>query len=176
MRQPLNDPICLECGVAIRAKTARLGHHVFQAALLNRLDELIGLFDRSEHRRHSSHHMLVVLKHIDAVTCVARRISGDKYRLYSFVLDHFFQRLIRLVTPAGLHQRIAPLADQITDRYNVNIRMILKAEGRPEAAYAVADNSDAHLPRRNWLPFFLYLPLPRTRRANTETTGGCRSQ
>jgi hypothetical protein len=54
--------------------------------------------------------------------------------------------------------------------------MILKAERRTEAAYAVADNSDAHLPLGYGRPFLLFLPILCAGRANAEAARCGRSK
>lgn len=54
--------------------------------------------------------------------------------------------------------------------------MILKAERRTEAAYAVADNSDADFPLGNGRPFLLLLPVLRAGRADAEAAHCGRSK
>ena len=95
-----------------RLEVRRLEHHVLQAAgLLHGLEELIGLFERTPHRRHTHRNMLTVFKHFHAMLSVVRRIGGAKHRLDRIVLDEFFERVVGLLTASGLRQTVPPVRE-----------------------------------------------------------------
>ena len=113
---------------------------------------LLGLFDRAEGGRHGGHHVLAVVEHLHAVPRVAGGVGGHEHRLDLRVLHQHLQRLVRLVAAAGLHQALAPLGDQVADGHDLDVRMVLEAERRPELAHPVADDADADLAVGDRLP------------------------
>jgi hypothetical protein len=168
--------IDLPHGVAVLAVTTRLGHHVLQAGLLHRLHELSGLFEHPPHRGHRGHRMLAVVEHFDAVLRVVGGVGRYEDRLDCPVLDQLLQRVIGLVAAAGLHQAVSPLGDQVADRDDLDVRMVLEAEVGAEPAHAVTDDPDADLAVGDRLPRLARRPLPRAGLTHRQRAAGHRPQ
>ncbi len=124
----------------------------FRPVFLHGLHELLGLFERSEHGRHRGHHVLAVVEHLDAMPRVAGGVGGHEDRLDLRVFDQLFERVIRLAASAGLHQAVSPLGDQVADRDDLDVGMVLETELGPELAHAVPDDADADLAVGDRLP------------------------
>ena len=139
--------------VAIVVIRARLGHHVRQASLLHGLYELLGVLDRAVRGRHARHHVLAVVEGVQAVLGVAGGVGRHEDRFDLRVLHQDLQRFVRLRAPAGLHQVGAALGDQVAHGDHLDVRMVLKAEGRAHATDPVAHNAQANLAIRDGLRF-----------------------
>src|SRR4051812_42143148 len=81
-----------------------------------------------------------------------RCIGGDEDGFDFVILDHLFERWIRLAAARFLRQAVAALGNEITDGDDLHIGMILKAEGGGELAHAVADEADPELAIGDALP------------------------
>ena len=107
--------------------------------------ELISFLQGSEYGGYRGGDMLPMLERLDAMPRMARRVSRDEHRFYPVVLDQFLQRRVRFLAATGLRQPGATIRNQIADRDDLHIRMILKTKGRAESAHAITD--DAHAQR-----------------------------
>ncbi len=145
-------PINLPHRVAVVAKGGGLEHHVLPAVGLDRVEQLVGVFQRAEDGRHRAGHVLAVLEDLDAVLGVAGGVGRHENGLDRVVLDQCFQRRIRLPATAFLGQGVAPVQKQVADGRHRDVGMILETELRAELAGAVADDADANLPIRNGFP------------------------
>ena len=103
----------------------------FWPLALHGLEQWLGVVERAEDRRHGRGHVLAVLQHLDAMPGVAGRVGRHEDRLDRVVLDHLFQRRIRLLAAARLGQPGAAVGNQIADGHDLDVRMVLKAEAAP---------------------------------------------
>ena len=87
----------------------------FSPVDFDRFEELIAFFERSKDRWHGGGDMFAVFQHFDAMLGVIRRIGGDEDRFDLVVLDHLFQRRIRLRATPALASSGAAVGDQIAD-------------------------------------------------------------
>src|SRR5690606_545042 len=133
-----------------------LKHHILETRAFHRFKQLLSFLDISEGGRHRARDVLAVIKHLHAVTCMARRIRSHKYRLNVFVLHHFFQGRISLVTTGYTGKFCTTVRKQIADGHDFHVRMILEAEGSGKLADTVSDKTHTYLPVRDRHPFGLY--------------------
>ena len=131
-----------------------LEHHVFAAAGLDRLKQLVGVLQRPENRRHCRGDVLAVLEDLDAVPRVAGGVGGHEHRLDAVVLDQLLERGIGLGAPAGLGQSRAAVGNQVAHGHHLDIRVVLEPELGAELAHPVAGDPDANLAVGDGLPAF----------------------
>ena len=132
----------------------------FFAGRLHRLEQLVGVLQRAQHRRHRAGDVLAVLHHVDAMPGVACRVGRDEHRLDRVVLDHLLERRIGLLAAAVLGQRLAAIGKQIAHRGHGDVGMILETERRAELAATEANDADADFAIGNGLPFSLSCNSP----------------
>ena len=132
-------------GVEVLVEGRGFEEHVGAVAFPHRLPQLLRFFERGVDRGHGAGHVLAVLEHLDAVPGMARRVGRDEHRLNAVVLHEFLERRIGLRTAGRLGEIGAAVGEQVADRDDLDVRVVLKAEGRGELAEAVADQSDADL-------------------------------
>ena len=130
--------------VQVLVEIRGLEHHVLQAAGLDGIEQLVGSFNRAEHRRHGRRDMFAVLEDLHAMPRVAGGVGRHEDRLDPVVLDQFFERGIRLCAAGGLRQPGTTIRYEIADRHHLDVRVILEAERSGELANAVA-----HQPHTN---------------------------
>ena len=118
--------------VEVLVEAGGLEHHVLEAAGLDGLEQLVGLLQRAKHRRHGRGDVLAVLEHLDAVPGVAGSIGRHEHGLDAVVLDHFLERGIGLLAPGSLGQPGATIGNQVADRHDLDVRVVLEAERRAE--------------------------------------------
>ncbi len=138
--------------VAVGAEVGGLEHHVRKPARLDGLEQLVGVLERTRTRERAGD-VLAVLEHVDAVPGVAGGVGGHEDGLDRVVLDHFFKGRVGLLAAAGLGQLGAAIGEQVADGRDRDVRMVLEAERRAEAADAVADDADAQLAIGDRRPF-----------------------
>jgi hypothetical protein len=139
-------------------KTRCFEHCVNQSLVLfAAFEEPFSILDISAERRYSGRDMLAVLHTKDSVLCMGRSVRGTKNGLDGIVLDHLFQGWVRLFTFRLLGHFGAPVAEQITDRNQLDVGMMLEAELQAELTNTMADNSNPDLAVAKGLPDFCFV-------------------
>ncbi len=135
-------------------ETRGLEHHVFAPAGLDRLVQLVGVFEGTEDRRHGRGDVLAMLQDLEAVPRMAGGIGRNEYRLDAVVFDHVLQRRISLAATADSGQLRATVRKKIAHRHHLHIRVVLEAELRPELADAIAGDANPNFAIGNGPPAF----------------------
>ena len=116
-----------------------LAHHVGEAGLLDGDDEL-GAFVEGHRGRDGAEDVLAGGEAEQGVADVVRRGGGEEDRLDLRVLEELIERRVSLGATVGLLQGRAAIRAEVAHRLHDAIRMLMKLEGRAEAA---ADDADA---------------------------------
>ena len=98
--------------------------------------------------------MLAVVEDFDAVSGVAGGIGGDEDGLDAVVFDEFLEGGVGFLATAGPGQCGTSIGEQIADGDDLDVGVVLEAEGGAETAYAVADDADANPAIGQGLPAF----------------------
>ena len=120
--------------------------------VLDRLVQPVGVFQGAPDGGYGTGNVLTVLEHFDTVAGMAGSVGRDEDGLDVVIFDHFFERGIGLLAPAGLGQVGAAVGKEVTDGNHVNVGMILEAEGGAKAACSVSDDADTNLAIGDGLP------------------------
>ena len=130
-----------------------LEHRVDQSlVLLAALQKPFGIFDVAPEGRNRGGHVLAVLHAEDGVLGVGRSVGGAEDGLDRIVLDHLFQRRVRLFAFRLSGHVGTAVREQIADRDQFDVGMILEVERQTELADAVADDPDPDLAVAEGLP------------------------
>jgi hypothetical protein len=113
--------------IKVLVKVGGLKHHILEAAGLDGVGQLVGIFKRAKDRRHGRGDVFAVLEHLDAVPRVAGCVGRHEDRLDTVVLDQFFERGIRLVAARSPGQppgrlRFAPSRRNKGKTHSVRVR------------------------------------------------------
>ena len=83
---------------------------------------------------------------------MARRVGRDEDRFDAVVFDEFFERRIGLRAATRFGQLGAAIWNQIADRHDFDIRMILKTKRGAEFANTIPNDADANFAIGDRLP------------------------
>jgi len=130
-----------------------LEHRVDQAAVaLAGFQQLLRVLDVAPEGRDRGGDVLAVPEAEDGVLGVRRRVGGAIDRLDRVVLHHLFQRRIGLPALRQPRHLLAAIREQVADRDQLDVGVMLEAEGQAELADAVADDPHADLAVAEGLP------------------------
>ena len=89
--------------------------------------------------------MFTALEDLDAVVGVTRCVGCHKDGFDRIVLDQLFERFIRLFATAVRGQPGTTIREQVADRDDLDVRVILKTKCGAKMAKAVTDDPDPNL-------------------------------
>src|SRR5262249_31113138 len=90
----------------------------------------------------------------NAMAHVARRIGRNEYRLDAIIFDQLLKRWVRFRAAANFCQLLTAVGEQIANRDDFDVRVILETEFSAKLADAIADDSDSNFAIGHWLPTF----------------------
>src|SRR5436190_11508764 len=98
--------------------------------------------------------MLSPFQRVHRQTAMAGGVGRKEHRFDAIILQHFFDRRICFLATTGFGQLGATVGKKVSYGHDLDVWMVLKAEGGPKLTDTVASDTDADFTVGNGFPWF----------------------